>query len=77
MCVIGVLGQFVFFAQAQKIFFTKSAKDVSAFGFTFGFLSVSSWLVYGIIKKSTPLILANTIAVLGSISVLVGIMLYG
>ena len=77
MIVIGILGQLVFFAQAYKIFTSRSAGDVSRLGFSLGLVSVTSWLIYGIIFKSFPLIIANTIAVVGCIAVLFGIYLYG
>ncbi len=77
MVVIGVVGQMVFYAQAYKIFEARSARDVSLLGFTFGFISVASWLVYGLIKRDQPLIIANIVAVIGAMSVLTGIGMYG
>jgi MtN3 and saliva related transmembrane protein len=77
MMIIGVLGQTLFFAQAYKIFMSTCARDVSLVGFTCGFISVSSWLVYGLIKRDPPLIIANSVAVVGALAVLVGIDLYG
>jgi MtN3 and saliva related transmembrane protein len=77
MVIIGVVGQMVFYAQAYKIFVSKSARDVSLLGFTFGFISVASWLVYGLIKRDQPLIIANSVAVVGAMAVLVGIGIYG
>jgi MtN3 and saliva related transmembrane protein len=77
MVVIGVVGQMVFYAQAWKIFASSSARDVSLLGFIFGFISVASWLVYGLIKRDQPLIIANSVAVLGAMAVLIGIGMYG
>jgi MtN3 and saliva related transmembrane protein len=77
MTIIGVAGQLVFYGQAYKIFVYRSAHDVSLLGFTFGFISVASWLVYGLIKRDQPLIIANSVAVFGAMAVLIGIGMYG
>lgn len=77
MIFIGIFGQLVFFAQAHKIFITKSASDVSILGFTAGLISVTSWLIYGVILKDRPLIIANAVACSGAIAVLIGIVIYG
>ena len=77
MSIIGVVGQMVFFSQAYKIFSTQHAGDVSLFGFSVGLLSVTSWLIYGIMLNNFPLILANTTACIGAIAVIIGILMYG
>jgi len=76
MIFIGVFGQLLFFAQAYKIFTTQHAKDVSAIGFIAGLVSVTSWLVYGVILRDKPLVIANVIAFLGALVTLVGIIIY-
>ncbi len=77
MMVVGVLGQLLFYVQAIKIFTTRSAGDVSIIGFLLGFISVSSWLVYGILIKNKVLIIANAVAVIGALLVIVGILIHG
>ncbi len=77
MIFIGIFGQLVFYAQAHKIFTTHQASDVSMVGFTAGLVSVTSWLIYGIMLKDRPLIIANAVACLGALAVLVGIIIYG
>ncbi len=77
MLVVGVLGQLLFYVQGIKIFYSQSAKDVSILGFSLGLVSVSSWLVYGILIKNEPLIVANIFAVLGALFVISGILKYG
>ena len=76
MYIIGILGSMVFFGQAYTIFCNKSAIDVSFFGFFSGFISVVSWLFYGFLIKNWPLIIANIIATIGALFVLLGIFLY-
>jgi len=77
MVFIGVFGQLVFFAQAYKLYSTKHAADLSLVGFSTGLLSVSSWLIYGIVIKDAPLMIANAVACVGAMAVVVGILLYG
>jgi MtN3 and saliva related transmembrane protein len=77
MLVIGVVGQLMFYTQGIKIFATKSANDVSLVGFLFGLLTVSSWLIYGILIKNRALIVSNAVAVAGALFVVIGILIYG
>ena len=77
MLVIGVVGQLMFYTQGIKIFATKSAGDVSLIGFLFGLLTVSSWLIYGILIKNRALIVSNIVAVAGALFVVIGILIYG
>ncbi|HEY5259389.1 MAG TPA: SemiSWEET family transporter [Rhabdochlamydiaceae bacterium] len=76
MLVVGTLGQLLFYMQGIKIFLSQSANDVSMFGFMLGLISVSSWLLYGILLKNKVLIVSNAFAVVGAIFVIVGILLY-
>lgn len=77
MLVMGVLGQLLFYTQAAKIFITRSASDISILGFMFGLLSVSSWLIYGILIKNRILFWANAVAVVGALLVIIGALIYG
>lgn len=77
MLIVGVLGQLLFYSQGIKIFLTKSAGDVSILGFSFGLISVSSWLIYGILLKNKVLIVANTFAVIGALFVITGVLIHG
>jgi len=77
MTVMGILGQLLFYLQGFKIFHDRSAEDVSLFGFLFGLLSVTSWLIYGLLIKDRVLIIANTFAVVGALFAIIGILIYG
>ncbi len=77
MLVVGVLGQLLFYSQGIKIFLTKSAGDVSILGFLFGLVSVSSWLIYGILLKNKVLVVSNVVAVIGALLVVIGVLIYG
>ncbi len=74
MYLVGVLGQMVFYLQAYEIFSAQKAENVSLPAFLFGLLSVSSWLIYGIMIKNKPLIVANIVAVIGAFGVVLGIL---
>lgn len=77
MIVVGVLGQLVFYSQFYNIVTNKSAQDVSLLGFIAGFISVSSWLIYGLMVKDKPLIIANSVATFGAGLTVSAILYYG
>ncbi len=76
MLVVGVLGQLLFYIQGVKIVLTQSANDISITAFSLAFISVSSWLIYGILIKNRVLIFANAVAVVGALFVIVGTLIY-
>ena len=76
MFFIGVAGQMVFYLQAFKIFSTKNAESVSLIAFLFGLVSVTSWLIYGVVLKNRVLVISNTFAVVGALSVITGILIF-
>jgi len=57
--------------QLIKAIKTKSTKDLSLGMFIILSIGVLLWLIYGIITKDAPIIVANTIALVGSSSLLV------
>lgn len=77
MSVIGPVGNLMFFMQAYKIFTSHSATSISFSAFSLSMLGLSSWLLYGIMLKNIPLILANLVGVIGAILVLAGTIIYG
>lgn len=76
MFFIGIVGQLLFYFQAYKIFSTQSACSVSLVGFSISFISLTSWLIYGLILKNLVLTLSNIAGLIGCTLVLIGIMLY-
>lgn len=76
MFFIGIAGQLVFYLEAYEIFSAQKAENVSLTAFLFGLVSVTSWLIYGIILKNRVLICANVFAVVGALAVVTGIVLY-
>ncbi len=77
MMLIGVLGQFLFYFQAWKIFTHKSAQSLSFPGFMISFISVTSWMIYGILLNNKVIFYSNLVAVVGAALVLIGIKAYG
>ncbi len=76
MNIIGPLGNLMFYIQAYKIFSTQSAVSISIPAFIMSVIGLSSWLIYGVILKNTPLIVANMFGVVGAILVILGTFIY-
>jgi len=76
MIFIGIIGQFLYFSQFYTIMQCKSAENVSLLGFICGFVSVFSWLFYGLTLQDKPLIISNTIASIGALLVIFAIFTY-
>jgi len=70
------LTTYSFLPQVYKTWYTK---DVSAFSlttFTFFFIGIVCWLIYGIYKESLSMILANAITMVSSLIILILILKY-
>ncbi|MCX5680647.1 MAG: SemiSWEET transporter [Candidatus Omnitrophica bacterium] len=59
--VAGFCTTLSFLPQMIKIHRTKSAHDLSLFMFIIFAFGVASWLVYGVLTGSTPIIAANCV----------------
>jgi MtN3 and saliva related transmembrane protein len=67
------------YAFLPQVYKTWKTKDVSAFSlptFSLFFVGIVFWLVYGILKESLSMILANTITLVTSFTLLVFIFKY-
>ena len=62
--VVGTIGNFMFYIQAHKIFSCKSSASVSLPAFTISAIALCSWLLYGILLKNIPIIIANIVGLL-------------
>ena len=58
------LTTFAFLPQSVKAIRTKHTKDLSLIMLLMQFTGLITWLVYGLLSNSLPVILANTISVL-------------
>jgi MtN3 and saliva related transmembrane protein len=75
--VAGVLTTVAFVPQLLKIYASKSGKDVSARMFIIFSAGVALWLVYGIVIRSAPVIIANLVTLLLSIAIMALKVYYG
>jgi MtN3 and saliva related transmembrane protein len=73
----GALTTIAFVPQLLKLYVTKSGKDVSARMFLIFSTGVILWLIYGILIRSAPIIIANSLTLLMSLVILVLKLRYG
>ena len=76
MIAAGVLGQMLFYIQGIKIFLTRSANDISIFGFSIGIISYVSWVVYGVLIKNRAILITNSIGLIGIIFASIGTIIH-
>jgi len=74
---MGIIGNSGYVMQIMKILKRKSAKDISKIFFWIMSLNVVVWVYYGITIRNIPVIATNTIASMGSITILVLSYIYG
>lgn len=67
----GALTTISFVPQVIKIWKTKSTKDISLITFIAFCLGVFLWMVYGIILRSLPVIIANSIGLVLGLIILI------
>lgn len=59
-----------FVPQAYKVYKTNQTKDLSLFLFLIFSLGVFMWLIYGIMKEDSPIMIANSITLFLSLYIL-------
>jgi MtN3 and saliva related transmembrane protein len=73
--VIGILAAILttisFLPQLVRVFRTKHTKDLSLITFSLFSLGVGLWLIYGILIKELPVILANGVTFFIALSILI------
>jgi len=78
--VIGLIAaSLTTYAFLPQVYNTWKTKDVSAFSlptFSLFFIGIVFWLIYGIYKQSLSMILANTVTLVSSFTLLVFIYKY-
>tara|TARA_Y100000310_G_scaffold313669_1_gene362301 strand:+ start:657 stop:914 length:258 start_codon:yes stop_codon:yes gene_type:complete len=72
----GVVGAIGFYLQAFKVFKRKSSADVSIPSFIIFSLGMFFWLLYGIELRDSPLLIANTVGLVGGLLVISGSLYY-
>ena len=73
----GILTTIALLPQVIKIWKTKSTKDISLGMFITFTTGIFLWLIYGILINSTPIILANIVTFILSLTILVFKIRYG
>ena len=71
--VAGICTTISFLPQVLKIWRTKSVNDISLLMFLIFTFGVANWLIYGLIIKEPPVILANTVTLFLCLLILIGI----
>jgi len=66
----GALTTIAFIPQALKMYNSKSGKDVSARMLLIFSAGVLLWMTYGILIKSVPIIVANVVTLLLSVTII-------
>lgn len=74
--ITGLVMSFGYYPQAIKILKRKSAKDVSLITYLIFTPGVIIWAIYGISMKNLPLILSNSMNLVGCLFVLIAYSIY-
>ena len=74
--IAGFLTTIAFLPQVIKVWRTKSTKDISIWMFLIFTTGVLLWLIYGLLIINYSLIIANTITLILSISILIAKILF-
>lgn len=72
--VAGICTTISFLPQVFKIWKTKSVNDISLLMFLIFTFGVVNWLIYGLMIKEIPIILANTLTLILCLLILLGIL---
>jgi uncharacterized protein with PQ loop repeat len=75
--LMGLVGHFSIYIQVFKIFYLQSSYAVSFIATVISFISLIFWLIYGIKKNITPLIICNIFGLIGVLLIIIGITIYG
>ncbi len=68
--ILGTLVGFGFFVQAYKLVARRSAKDISYTTFLLISITSLTWVIYGFQINNWPIIIANSVGLLGSLCVI-------
>jgi uncharacterized protein with PQ loop repeat len=76
LLVVAIVGPIMSIPQIYKIYSLKTAAGVSAL--SFGFFAVFNipWIIYGIVHKEKPIVIAYILWLISNTAVVVGTMMY-
>jgi len=73
----GILTNISFIPQIYQIYRTKETRDLSLPMFIILTVGIFLWLVYGVLSKSMPVIVANTVAFISCSYIVIAKIKYG
>ena len=68
--VAGILTTAAFVPQVVKTWRTRSARDISGVMFVAFSIGVALWIVYGVMVRSAPVVIANSVTLVLALAVL-------
>ncbi|MFC1615658.1 PQ-loop domain-containing transporter [Patescibacteria group bacterium] len=77
LMIMAVIGPSLTIPQIAKIFYYQNAAGLSIITWSLFAVQDIPWIIYGIVHKEKPIIIAYNLWFLTNIAVIVGIMLYG
>jgi MtN3 and saliva related transmembrane protein len=69
--VAGVLTTAAFVPQVAKTWRTRSARDISGVMFVAFSIGVALWVVYGVLVRAAPVVVANSVTLVLALAILV------
>lgn len=75
--LMGLIGHLSLYIQAFKIYYLKSSYAISFIAIVISFISMVSWLLYGLEQQIKPLIISNIFGLIGISFIIGGILRYG
>lgn len=75
--VVAICGPLVSIPQAFQIWYFKNAAGVSYFTWLGFFLGAIFWLIYGLMHKEKPIIIANILWIIIDLVIFLGVIIYG
>ena len=73
---VGVAAPLMTFSQVWTIWTTKSAESISPATWGMYFIASIVWLIYGLAHRELPIVISNTLYVVATALVLVGIAIF-
>ena len=76
LIVIAILGPIASIPQIYKIFFYKSAAGISVISFGIFAIFNIPWIIYGVVHKEKPIVLAYILWLISNTLVVIGALMY-
>jgi MtN3 and saliva related transmembrane protein len=77
MITVAMVESTFLFLQAAKVFETGSADDLSLTAFSIFLTTSLLWIIWGILTKDIPVLVAGSLSTIGTALVIVSIFVYG